>query len=254
MKNSMFYNEDFYQEQAGGSYRSALLYVPHLLKYFSPGSVVDVGCGRGTWLKAFKENGVTSLTGFDGEWNTQKNMIEPSIRFFSADLNHFSNSEKAKFDLAVSLGVAEHLKESSALQFIAGLASLAEVVLFSSAFVKQGGPGHINEQFHSYWAKLFREHGYHPYDLFRPTFWGHPEVEFWYQQNTFLYVKESSPLNQSLKENGLVPLTNLHLMDCVHPELYKRWVSEAMAAPLIKRVLYKIIPKQVISFLKKFFN
>ncbi|MDR3328676.1 MAG: class I SAM-dependent methyltransferase [Prevotellaceae bacterium] len=35
-------------------------------------SVVDFGCGLGTWLKAFKNNGVNEVLGLDGKWYNPK--------------------------------------------------------------------------------------------------------------------------------------------------------------------------------------
>ena len=31
-------------------------------------SVVDFGCGLGTWLRAFREQGVKEILGLEGEW------------------------------------------------------------------------------------------------------------------------------------------------------------------------------------------
>jgi ribosomal protein L11 methylase PrmA len=42
--------------------------VPILMKLFAPASVIDVGCGTGTFLKVFQQYGVKRLTGLDGEW------------------------------------------------------------------------------------------------------------------------------------------------------------------------------------------
>jgi hypothetical protein len=49
------------------------------------------------------------------------------------------------------------------------------------SYTKQGGINHINEQPHTYWAQLFAEHGFVPFDLFRPVFWGNENVCFWYR-------------------------------------------------------------------------
>ena len=64
-----------------GSYRSASEYVKYLSQLYQPESVIDLGCGRGTWLKAFKDIGVERLVGLDGKWNSQGRMVEQSIKF-----------------------------------------------------------------------------------------------------------------------------------------------------------------------------
>jgi ribosomal protein L11 methylase PrmA len=36
--------------------------------YYRPNSLLDVGCGLGTWLKMATTLGVTDVMGVDGEW------------------------------------------------------------------------------------------------------------------------------------------------------------------------------------------
>jgi len=212
------YDEGFYQHQAYGSYRSAQVYAGLVAAIFAPKSVVDFGCGRGTWLKAFKEIGATELVGFDGEWNSQENMIEGSIAFNACDLNKGVRVDRdGKFELAISLEVAEHLEPSSAETVVRSLVGLSDVVLFSAAYPGQGGTNHKNEQLHSYWAKLFAAHNYAPFDVFRPVVWGDPRVEPWYRRNAFLYVRSDSAMYRVIRLRKIAPLRNIPLMDCVDP-------------------------------------
>jgi len=81
------YDEDFYKSHIDSSYLSATFYARHLFEVFQPKSIADLGCGRGSWLKAFGEQGAKKLTGFDGPWNSQAKMIDQSIDFFPMDLN-----------------------------------------------------------------------------------------------------------------------------------------------------------------------
>lgn len=186
-----------------------------------PLSVIDAGCGHGVWLKAFKDAGAQKLTGFDGPWNKQSDMVDPSIEFHPADLNvPITEEHPDRYDLAMSVEVAEHLNETSAEGFIRALTQLSDVVLFGAAYVKQGGANHINEQRHSYWARRFIENEFVPYDLFRPVFWG-TDIHWWYQQNTFLYVNRNSRVIQQLSDAGHHPIRNIAFMDCVHPALYE---------------------------------
>ena len=181
------YGDSFYQSQIDGSYRSAVVYAKMMEKLHGFHRVADVGCGRGTWLKAFREHGAQVTVGFDGPWNSQVNMLESNIRFIACDLNEKLPESTERFDLALSLEVAEHVSESSADIFVSNLVGLAEIVIFSAAYKGQGGTNHLNEQRPSYWAKKFEAHGYEVYDAFRPTVWGNEQVEFWYQQNAFLW-------------------------------------------------------------------
>jgi len=218
------YDDGFYDAQMSGSYRSAKTYAGILSAFFIPDSVADVGCGRGTWLKAFKERGATNLVGFDGEWNAQSNMIEDDITFVQCDLNlpiKMADNDK-KFDLAMSLEVAEHLLPSSAEKFVGSLTNLSDIVLFGAAFTGQGGRNHINERPPTYWAALFSPQAYVPFDIFRAAVWGNDDVEFWYQQNTFLYIRKDSSSYATMLSKGASPMPNVAFMDCVHPSLYYR--------------------------------
>lgn len=251
---SSLYDDSFYDSQMSGSYRSASLFVQHFLSIFEPYSVADLGCGRGTWLKAFGDNGVKRLVGFDGNWNSQDKMVDQRVVFTPIDLNLPFTNPVERFDLAISLEVAEHLKAESSKNFVRNITSLSDVVMFAAAYTKQGGIDHINEQPHTYWARLFMESGYLPYDLFRSTFWGNPEVEFFYQQNTFLYVKSTSGLIQCLKQAGYDPISNIEFMNCVHPRLLEAWVSISTNPSyeyLFNKLVGKILPQSIKQVLKK---
>lgn len=241
---SNLYGEEFYINQIKGSYGSAKKYVDILENIFSPKKVVDVGCGRGSWLKAFRENGAEILVGVDGPWNSQEKMIEDSISFYSADLSNPINIFESKsFDLAISLEVAEHLESKYSKIFIESLVNLSSVVLFGAAFNNQGGTNHINEQNHDYWAEIFISFNFYPFDLFRSEVWGDEEVEFWYQQNTFLYVQKDSEVYLKLLEMGKKPISNLKYLNCVHPKLYEIKVNYAENICLkLKKIAIKLTP------------
>jgi len=253
-----FYGDDFYEYNIGPSFRSALKYVDLLSLLFKPDSVVDVGCGRGTWLKAFKEKGASKLVGYDGMWNAQENMIDQLIVFHGVDLNEpICISDSERYDLAMSLEVAEHLEPTSAKDFVESLTRLSDAVLFGAAYTKQGGTNHINEQPHTYWAKIFLLFNYVPYDLFRPIVWGDKEVPFWYQQNTFLFVRKNTPVSTLLINAGYNPMQNIFFMDCVHPTLYENHIhskiilNEIATKALIRQLVVRTIPKPLRPLARK---
>lgn len=213
------YNEEFYKGMSLESLESARIYLAHLWNFIEPNSVLDVGCGRGAWLKACHELGSNNLYGYDGKWNSQTQMIDESIEFTSIDLNEPFSLNK-EVDLLISLEVAEHLAPSSSTQFVKSITSASDSVLFSAAYTEQGGTNHINEQAHSYWASLFIKNGFVPFDFFRPFFWGDQRVGFWYQQNTFLYLKRDSDVYKKIMDAGFSEIENINFMDCIHPKLY----------------------------------
>ena len=189
-------------------------YLAHLFALWRPDSVVDIGCGRGAWLAACGERGVQRLTGLDGDWVSQEMMLDPSIAFQRANLQQEQPAGE-RHDLAISLEVAEHLPLASADGFVRTLAAHADAVVFGAAYVSQPGQGHINTQPHSFWANKFLAQGYRLFDFFRPTFWSDNDVEPWYRQNTFLYVRPEHPLHRGARRSrpGAAagrPLRRLH--------------------------------------------
>ena len=213
------YNDAFYAEQVDGSLRSARAYLAHLFALWQPDSVIDVGCGRGAWLAACAERGVKRLTGLDGDWVSQEMMLDPTIEFRRANLSEEMPAGE-RYDLVISLEVAEHLPPGSSDGFVRMLVAHAGAVVFSAAYVSQPGRNHINTQPHSFWANKFLSHGYLLFDFFRPQFWSDNEVDPWYRQNTFLYVRPEHPLHAALTGAGHAPLQDARFVDCIHPWLY----------------------------------
>ena len=88
---------------------SARAMVPVILEATGARSVVDVGCNLGHWLSVFLENGVESIQGFDGPWTDAGRLVIPAETFSAADINERLPC-RPRYDLAVSLETAEHLR------------------------------------------------------------------------------------------------------------------------------------------------
>jgi SAM-dependent methyltransferase len=208
------YAETFFAGHQDGSVRSAAVVVPLILRHFRIGSVVDVGCGIGAWLAEFSRRGIADYLGIDGDYVSRDLLRIPADRFRAADLADFEPPSR-QFDLACSLEVAEHLPADCAARFIARLVDLAPVVLFSAAIPDQGGTNHVNEQWQSYWAGLFRAHGYVGVDCIRPFIFNDDHVELWYRQNTIVFCRpDKIPPRFS-------PMTSDYEFDRVDPELLR---------------------------------
>ena len=123
------YNSKFYENQQSNSIDSARIIVPIIVKLIRPRSVIDIGCGLGTWLKVFEENGVDDILGIDGVWVNKDKLYVSKDKFISADLKKPINIKK-RFDLAISLEVGEHLPKESADILVESLTNLSDTILF----------------------------------------------------------------------------------------------------------------------------
>jgi 2-polyprenyl-3-methyl-5-hydroxy-6-metoxy-1,4-benzoquinol methylase len=160
-------------------------------------SVCDVGCGDGSWLRAFREAGVTDVLGIDGEYVHEHPLQIPVANFKTMDLNEEISLDRP-FDLAISLEVAEHLSEDRATSFVRDLTRLARLILFSAAIPGQGGTNHINEQWQTYRTALFAQCDYVLCDVPRPQIWRNRRIAYFHRQNMLLFCAraalEAAPL------------------------------------------------------------
>jgi SAM-dependent methyltransferase len=181
------YVETFFAGHREGSRLSALKVLPVVFRLVRPMSVVDVGCGVGTWLTVAKELGAENVLGLDGPYVRQSRLEICEHEFLEADLSEPPPLNE-RFDLALCLEVAEHLPPSSAVSLVRFLTELAPLVLFSAAVPGQRGMRHVNEQWPSYWQGLFADRGFVFLDCLRGRFWNDSDVEPWYVQNLLLAI------------------------------------------------------------------
>jgi SAM-dependent methyltransferase len=184
------YDDHFFDWVDSGARMSARALLPRVKEALDVQSVVDVGCGRGTWLSVWTELGVRDVVGLDGDYVDRSKLAIPAHAFKVTDLSHDWSVER-RFDLAQSLEVAEHLPQNAARSIVNQLCSLADVVLFSAARPGQGGEMHVNEQEPEYWAELFAMNGFAMFDWLRPALARNRQIEPWYRYNSFLYASEA---------------------------------------------------------------
>lgn len=189
-------------------------------------SVLDVGCGLGTWLAVSKTLGVETVVGLDSStWNA-------SFQVQEAEFRKMDLSEKfdllTRFDLAICLEVAEHLPEEKSDTLIDSLALHADMVLFSAAIPGQGGAEHLNEQWPNYWQQKFQRRGFLVSDFIRPLVWENTAVQSWYRQNILLFLRQGSEIANRF------PIHEAAL-SLVHPEIYDIHLRQSVRLSLIEQ-------------------
>lgn len=218
----------------------AQVIVPLLINLFSPKSVVDVGCGLGSFLKVFIENCITDLQGVEGEWLDKSKLLIDEKFVHNVDLEKGFQLDR-HFDIALCLEVAEHLKSESADQLVNTLTNLSDVVVFSAAIPYQGGQNHINEQWIDYWQELFSKYGFTMYDLLRPMIWNRAEVYWWYRQNIIVCIKDSVQHNFSKEKVNNYIHPELYVAKIAELNAYKQWVDNLFAGNIDVEVARAIL-------------
>ena len=157
-------------------------------RMFKPNSLIDVGCGAGTLLAQFKQNGldVKGLEYSDAGIALcgKKGVYVEKFDLETEEVIHGS------WDLTVSFEVAEHLPESLADNYVRVISQFSPIVIMSAATVGQGGLNHVNEQPHKYWIEKMQRRGF---DYDRQTShqvrveWAGMGVASWYVNNTMIF-------------------------------------------------------------------
>jgi SAM-dependent methyltransferase len=210
------YGPEFFRSIADGSYASARATWPHIMSALNHPvqSIVDFGCGPGAWLAAFRDlqPGV-ELLGVDHPGARAYPLMIDNDRLREADLSTDIDLCRS-FDLCVSLEVAEHLPETSAERFIRTLTNHSDTILFSAAIPMQGGTGHINCRWPSYWRDLFTDCGFRCFDRVRPQIWTNKTIALHYRQNALIFSRRNlGPPRDGVADWGGA--------DIVHPELFE---------------------------------
>lgn len=206
MSHSFHYNSSIYRTA------DAAIVLQLLSQYHRFKSMLDVGCGTGTWLSVANTSfNVADIQGVDASvYDAAQFHIAPE-HYLQQDLTVPLQLQRT-YDLVTCLEVAEHLPLAAATTLVQSLVAHGDVILFSAAIPGQGGQHHINEQWQSWWQQYFASAGFLALDLIRPVIWQNIEVLPWYKQNILLYVKSSHPLANQYKVSNQ--------SDMVHPEIF----------------------------------
>ena len=245
------YNKNFFDYIDNQSFESAKIILNELKKLISFNSVIDVGCGTGSWLRAAQTlSEKINLIGIDGEY--AKNTFNcKEAKFISLDLEqNFMNKIDCKSDLVVCMEVAEHLKPTRSTTFIENLCNLSDIILFSAAVKHQRGTLHINEQPQSYWIDKFKKNNYSAYYLPRKKLWTNNKIikTPYYISNSFLFIKDG---NTNIKNLNNFKVKEDDVVDIVHP-VYLDWLQDKNSP--FRTHLYYFFPSLYNAIKRRFFK
>ncbi len=190
--HNAIYSQGYYaQDVEGAAAKSAATMAGAIFERFHPRAVIDVGCGTGALLEAFRDLGcdVRGLEYSDAGL-TYCRRRDLCVEKFNIENDRIATGEQ--YDLAVSFEVAEHLPSWTADKYVDLLCGLAPLVVMSAATPGQGGHGHINEQPHSYWIEKFRERSYLVDEIASghlSSHWNASGVASWYCDNVMVFKR-----------------------------------------------------------------
>lgn len=192
------YDEAYYDRDVEGPAAHAAPYIAQsIVARCKPRSLIDVGCGTGVMLTAFRSHGL-DVSGLEYSTAGLRRCRERQLDVRKFDLEHDALEKSKTYDLALSLEVAEHLPEHTADRFVSLLCNSAPIVVISAAKPGQGGVDHVNLQPQSYWIQKFAERGFSYEGEATKNLvadWRSANIISYYYENLMVFRKQTAAVN-----------------------------------------------------------
>lgn len=126
---------------------------------WSPKSVIDFGCGIGSFIEGMKKEGC-QVIGYEYSKDAKEftsSSLSPYIHYIDLTKHEIYNPK----EFSICVEVAEHLEEKHSEHLVKMICdNTKKLAIFSAAGVGQEGHGHINCQPKQYWVNLFEKQGF----------------------------------------------------------------------------------------------
>jgi cyclopropane fatty-acyl-phospholipid synthase-like methyltransferase len=157
------YNEDFFLWHLIHARQYSLNTMDWYIDTYKPNSIVDFGCGIGSYLESGYEKGIKNLKGYDIGGEYAKKYTPNFLSEFIEYIDCTKKIECGKFDCVISFETAEHIDPEGTETFISNISNaLIENgrILFTAAPPGQDGCGHINLMPKEFWINNFVKLGH----------------------------------------------------------------------------------------------
>lgn len=151
------YNDEFFEWHLKYAREYSIKTMDWYIETFRPQSVVDFGCGIGSYLES-AHNHKVFYHGYEISIEAAKytpEHIQHRIQYWdcTTPIHHYRTG------CVISFETAEHIEPSGTDQFIQNLVNATgRHLLFTAAPPGQEGTGHINCHPKEYWKELFSKH------------------------------------------------------------------------------------------------
>lgn len=153
------YDEKFFNNNDIDGAKMADWFVQVLNDTFHFNSLIDIGCGTGQYLRACLKKGISDIMGIEGSKSALNNLLVDKGLVIIHDLR-MDYVFKRKWNIAISIEVAEHIDEPYSDNYINNLTNSSDTVIITAAPPGQGGTAHVNEQLPEWWKNQFLKFNY----------------------------------------------------------------------------------------------
>lgn len=149
------YNDEFFEWHLKHAREYSIKTMDWYIEKYKPKSVVDFGCGIGSYLESCHNQHVPCI-GFEISFSARKYTPE-HIRSYVLYRRDCTDKMRVEiFDTVLSFETAEHIEPSGTEQFTENLINFTgKHLLFTAAPPGQQGTGHINLRPREFWIEQF---------------------------------------------------------------------------------------------------
>jgi hypothetical protein len=159
------YNDDFFLWHLTYAREYSIKTMDWYIDSFKPNSVVDFGCGIGSYLESCYNKNIESFKGYDIGGESAKKYTPAFLH------NHIIYEDctkeiitERKYECVITFETIEHIEPSGTDTFIKNLVNATDKnigkILFTGAPPEQDGCGHINCQEKSFWIEQFAKYNF----------------------------------------------------------------------------------------------
>lgn len=191
------YNDDFFAWHLKYARDYSIKTMDWYIQEYKPTSVIDFGCGIGSYLESAYNNGIKNIRGYDIGWQEAKKYCPQELHKYISEKDCTQPINEKTYDCVITFETIEHIEPSGTDTFIENLVNATAPkgkILFTGAPPEQDGCGHINCRTKEEWESLFVKH------------------KFYVDKDTTAYVRENwQGLNANCPKyilDNLMVLTN----------------------------------------------